>query len=99
MSPRIIALLLRGRDSRLVRSGFDAADQEPVLAYTFDVAGMTRSFRLAVTSDVLQQVAELYPAAAVEERCLVEQFGLRLLPCAGAEAKPDADGVGGTTSG
>ena len=99
VSPRMIALLIRGLDSRLPSIEFDAGDQDPVLTYIFDVAGMTRSFRLAVTSNVLEQVANFYPNAAVDEWRQVEQFGLQFLTYTGAKAKPEIDGGMGTRPG
>jgi arylformamidase len=75
LSPRQIAHMIRGLDSRLVSIDYQSAE-EPVLLYRFEVAGKTQGFSLVVRPESLFSIVDLYPEAAARERELARRFGL-----------------------
>jgi hypothetical protein len=79
-SPRQVAGLIRGIDSRLV--GIDYAENmgERALVYIFEVAGKRQQFRIAAPGATVASIADLYPEAAPQEHELQHQFGLVFLP-------------------
>lgn len=87
-SPRVIATVIRGLDSRLAGIEYEAAADEPALTYTFEVAGMRRAFRLAVAPPPLESLVDLFPEAAACERQLSERFGLRFEPAPPSHVLP-----------
>jgi hypothetical protein len=72
--------MIRALDSRLTDITYDASGTEPVLVYGFEVAGRREQFALAVTSERVTSIADLYPEAAARERELQKHFGLRFVP-------------------
>lgn len=78
-SPRQVAKLIRALDSRLASIEYERRAGEPVLTYTFEVAGKAQPFDIAVTSEALESIVDLYPDAAAHEQQL-GQFGLMFHP-------------------
>ena len=80
LSPREVATVIRSLDSHLIQIAYEQAPDGNVLIYTFEVAGMRRSFRLALAPDELESIGDLYAEATVHEQRLVDQFGLAFTP-------------------
>jgi hypothetical protein len=79
-SSRQVASLIRGIDSRLVSIDFIENASEPMLVYTFEVAGKRQPFRIALSSTPIASIADLYPEAASQEQGLHHRFGLVFQP-------------------
>jgi hypothetical protein len=80
LSPRQLAVLIRSLDSRLTNIDYEQSADQPVLVYTFEVAGKSQTFRLVVRPESIESIIELYPEAAVWEQELLRQFGLVFRP-------------------
>jgi len=79
-SPRQVASLIRGIDSRLVSIDYDESASERALVYTFEVAGKCQPFRIAVSGAPIASIADLYPEASPREQELQRRFGLVFQP-------------------
>jgi hypothetical protein len=79
-SPRQVASLIRGIDSRLVSIDYAENLGERTLVYTFEVAGKRQPFRIAVPGTPIGSIADLYPEAGAQERELQRRFGLEFQP-------------------
>ena len=75
LTPRHVAQTLHGLHSRLVSLNYAYNAGQPVLVYTFEVAGKVESFRTAVVREELESISDLYPEAAAPEEAL-GQIGL-----------------------
>jgi hypothetical protein len=82
LSPRALAQLIRGLDSRLTAITCEQRDGEKLLIYTFDVAGKVQSFHMPLTPAAIESIADLYPDAAAHEQEL-SRLGLLFHPPAG----------------
>lgn len=76
LSPRLIAALIRSLDSQLADIAYERSADEAILIYTFEVAGMRRSFRVGVQTECLESIVDLYPEAAAHEHALSATTGL-----------------------
>ena len=71
LTPRQVARTIHGLGSRLVSLVYAYHAGQPVLVYTFEVAGRAASFR-TVVPEVLESISDLYPEAAALEQALGE---------------------------
>ncbi len=72
MTPRQVAHTLHGLQSRLVSLVYAYHAGQPVLVYTFEVAGKEASFPIVVAPEMLESISDLYPEAAAVEQALGE---------------------------
>ena len=72
VTPRQVAQTIHGLQSRFVSLVYAYHAGQPVLVYTFEVAGKVESFRTVVEGEVLESISDLYPKAAVLEQALGE---------------------------
>lgn len=73
MSAHYLAEFIRSLDSKLVNMQYEEHEGTRTLTYTFEIAGRTHIFRLLITSDVLESIADIYPAARSYEQVLQQQ--------------------------
>ncbi|HEU5012718.1 MAG TPA: hypothetical protein VFT66_09255 [Roseiflexaceae bacterium] len=73
MSAHHLAEFIRNLDSKLVDMQLEEYEGNRTLTYIFEVAGKTHTFRLLITADVLESIADLYPAARPYEQALQQQ--------------------------
>lgn len=79
-SPHQIALLIRSLDSQLISIEYKQVDDAAFLLYVFAVAGKAQAFQVALTSESLDSIVDLYPAALAFEAKLQDQWGLVFHP-------------------
>jgi hypothetical protein len=84
-SPRHVASLIREIDSRLVSIDYAESASQRALVYTFEVAGKRQPFRIAVPSNTIASIVDLYPEAAPQEQELQHRFGLVFQPPGGED--------------
>ena len=70
LTPRQVARTIHGLHSRLVSLVYAYDVGQPVLVYTFEVAGKVESFRTVVVPEELESISDLYPEAAALEQAL-----------------------------
>ena len=70
LTPRQVAQTIHGLHSRLVSLVSAYHAEQPVLVYTFEVAGKVASFPLVVAPEMLESISDLYPEAAAQEQAL-----------------------------
>ncbi len=73
MSARNLAEFIRSLDSKLVNIQYEEHEGNRMLTYTFEVAGTRRVFRLLVTTNVIELIADVYPAAREYEQSLQQE--------------------------
>lgn len=78
-SPHQIAFLIRSLDSQLLRIEHEQWGDERFLLYVFAVAGKVQAFQVALGTETLDSIADLYPAALAFEQKLQDQWGLVFL--------------------
>src|SRR5690349_21309808 len=77
LSPRQVAALIRGLDSRLVNITVEEVGAERTLVYTFELAGKLASFRLPLLPEAsTESIVDFYREAEAQERELLERFGI-----------------------
>ena len=79
LTPRQVAQTIHGLHSRLVSLVYLYHAGQPVLVYTFEVAGKVESFRTVVVPQELESIGDLYPEAVALEQAL-GQIGLVFRP-------------------
>ena len=80
VSVRRVAGAIRDLDSRLIGIELRSGTAESLLVYTFAVAGKTQAFRVPITSETVDSIADLYPEAAAREQELQRQIGVTFAP-------------------
>ena len=70
LTPRQVAQTIHGLHSRLVSLVYVYHAGQPVLVYTFEVAGKVESFSIVVAPEELESISDLYPEAAALEQAL-----------------------------
>ena len=70
VTPRQVAQTIHGLHSRLVSLVYAYHAGQPVLVYTFEVAGKVEKFPIVVAPEMLESISDLYPEAAALEQAL-----------------------------
>ena len=70
VTPRQVAHTIHGLHSRLVSLVYAYHAGQPVLVYTFEVAGKVETFPIVVAPEMLESISDLFPEAAALEQAL-----------------------------